>query len=134
MLNQTDMRRSSEQREADLALQKEAAVDASEAVAKLGSAAEVSRGHSEVLQIQMQDMKRQKTVGDFALLTATRLAASLKTAHELALDTRTTTVGLNERGGGGVGGAQDVGGDCSTAGGRATRFAGSAAQRGCSRE
>ena len=71
MLNQTDTRRSSKKRDADLALQKEAAADANETVAVLESVAEVSRDHFEALQIQMQDMKRQKTVDDFALLTAT---------------------------------------------------------------
>ena len=40
-------------------------------------------------------MKRHKTVDDFALVTATRLAAPLKTAHELALDAHATTAGLN---------------------------------------
>ena len=69
--------------------------DAHEAAAELEGVTEVNREHFEALQIQMQDMKRQKTVDDFALVTATRLAVSLKTAHELALDARATTAGLN---------------------------------------
>ena len=69
-------------------MQKEATADANETMPELESAAEASREHFEALEIQMQDMKRQKTVDDFALLTATRIAASLKTAHELALDAR----------------------------------------------
>ena len=63
-------------------------------MAELESAAQVSREHSEALQTQIQDMKWQKTVDDFALVTATELAVLLKTEHELALDARATTASL----------------------------------------